>query len=79
MTTERYQIRVKGLLDPKLAGWFGDVEISHTAEGDSVMTGQVPDLAALHGLLIRCRDLGLTLISLNPVTQVTAIERGPNE
>jgi hypothetical protein len=33
--------------------------------GDSVLTGPVVDQAALHGLLKKVRDLGLSLLSVN--------------
>lgn len=64
MSTE-YVIRVRGQLDPKLSGWFGDLAIAHTADGDSLLTGRIVDQAALYGVLARCRDLGVTLISIN--------------
>lgn len=60
-----YEIRIKGQLDPKLSAWFGDFAISHTPNGDTLLTGMVIDQAALHGVLVRCRDLGVTLISIN--------------
>ena len=62
-----YQIRVKGLLDPKLAAWFGEFTISYTTNGDTLLTGMIIDQAALHGVLGRCRSLGMTLISMYPV------------
>jgi hypothetical protein len=65
--SNRYQIRVKGQLDPRLSAWFGDFNINHTPDGDSLLTGMVIDQAALHGILARCRDMGLTLISINPL------------
>lgn len=61
------QIRVKGYLSPRLSVWFGGFTVAHTADGDTLLTGNVVDQAALYGLLERCRDLGLTLISLNPL------------
>lgn len=62
-----YEIRVKGLLGAHLEAWFEDLKITNTPEGDSLLTGPVTDQAALYGLIARCRDLGLTLISLNPI------------
>jgi len=63
----RYQIRVKGHLRPEYANWFDAFELSHTPEGDTLLTGPCIDQAALYGLVLKCRDLGLTLIALNPV------------
>ncbi len=60
-----YQIRIKGHLDPKLSGWFSDFAVMHTPNGDTLLTGIVNDQAALYGLLERCRDFGVTLISVN--------------
>lgn len=62
-----YEFRVKGQIDPGLSAWLNGLTISQTPEGDSLLSGPVIDQAALHGLLARCRDLGLTLISFNPI------------
>ncbi len=62
-----YQIRVKGQLDPKLGAWFGNLVLTHTPDGDTLLNGEVIDQAALHGVLARCRDMGITLISVKPV------------
>jgi hypothetical protein len=62
-----YQIRVKNHLDTQWTGWFGGMTITLEGEGVTVLTGPVADQAALHGLLKRVRDLGLTLLSVNPV------------
>lgn len=61
----QYQIRLQGHLDPRWTGWFAGLEISHTAEGETLISGPVPDQAALHGLLRKVRDLGLPLISVH--------------
>lgn len=60
-----YQLKIKGHLDQKYSTWFGGLKFIHTAEGDTLLTCTIPDQAALHGILGRCRDLGLTLISVN--------------
>jgi uncharacterized RDD family membrane protein YckC len=60
-----YEIKVKGHLKEHWSDWLGGLEI--TREGDdSLLTGTVPDQAALHGILVQIRDLGLTLISITP-------------
>jgi len=59
----RYEIRVAGVLDDRWATWFNGLQLS--GEGDeTVIRGMLPDQPALHGLLTRVRDLGLSLISV---------------
>lgn len=60
-----YQIRLEGHLGDQWTGWFGDLVITLEENGDTLLTGPVPDQAALFGLLKRVRDLGLQLISVN--------------
>lgn len=62
--TCRYQIRVKGVLDTKWSDWFDGFTITPEANEDTLLDGEVPDQATLHGLLAKIRDLGLTLLSL---------------
>ena len=58
-----YRIKLKGLLDHKWSDWFEQMAIS--TEGDqTILTGPVADQAALHGVLIRIRDLNLRLLSV---------------
>lgn len=61
----RYQICIKDHLAPKLAAWFGNFTLQHTPDGHTLLIGSVCDQAALYGAVERCRDLGLTLISIN--------------
>lgn len=61
-----YQIRLEGHLSRQWTDWFDGLTITQTAEGDTLLTGPVVDQAALHGVLKKVRDLGLTLISVNP-------------
>ena len=70
-----YQIKVKGQLDPRFGAWFGNLALTHTPEGETLLSGEIIDQAALHGLLARCRDLGVTLISVNPVPAKSKMER----
>ena len=64
MTRTSYQMRVRGHLKPEWSDWFDGMDIEQTADGDTLITGEVRDQAALHGLLSRVRDLGLTLVSV---------------
>jgi hypothetical protein len=61
-----YQIRITGQLGSRWADWFEGLTI--TLDGsDTLITGPVVDQAALQGLLKRVRDLGMPLVSVNPV------------
>jgi hypothetical protein len=59
-----YEIRVRGHLSDKRAEWFDGLTIENQPDGEALITGPVADQAALHGLLIRIRDLGLPLLSV---------------
>ncbi|HYN88530.1 MAG TPA: hypothetical protein VER55_08360 [Ardenticatenaceae bacterium] len=59
-----YQIRVKGHLDDDWSGWFGNLTIDNQANGEALLTGAIADQAALFGVLIRVRDLGLPLVGV---------------
>ena len=62
-----YQIRVEGHLGQQWMDWFDGLTITLEENGDTLLTGPVADQAALHGLLKKVRDLGLTLVSVNRV------------
>lgn len=61
------EIRVKGQIDEQWSEWFEGLSVAHTEDGETVLTGSVLDQAALHGLLAKLRDLGLSLLSVNSV------------
>jgi len=59
-----YRIVLKGQLDPDWSDWFDGLTITPAASGETILSGPIADQAALHGLLIKIRDLGLPLLSL---------------
>ena len=60
-----YEIRLKGHLDDRWSDWFEGLTITLEEDGNTLLTGPVVDQSALHGLLKRVRDLGITLVSVN--------------
>lgn len=61
------EIRIKGRIDQQWSEWFEDLTITHTEQGETLLTGEVADQAALYGLLAKLRDLGLALLSVKHV------------
>ena len=62
----QYRIKLKKRLDDKWSDWFEQMALS-TGGGQTILTGPVADQAALHGLLIRIRDLNLTLLAVERI------------
>jgi hypothetical protein len=60
----RYELRVRGVLDPSWSAWFEGLRVSSDQAGQTTIAGPVADQAALHGLLAKIRDLGLELLSV---------------
>ena len=59
-----YALRVKGHLDPSFQDRFGGLRIEQQEAGTTLLSGSLPDQAALHGLLLQIVRLGLVLLSL---------------
>lgn len=59
-----YQITITGHLGRQWTEWFEGMTIAPQEDGNTRLTGEVADQAALHGLLKRVRDLGLPLLSV---------------
>jgi hypothetical protein len=55
-------IVVQGHLDEHWREWFDDMAVTPLAGGRTELSGTVVDMAALHGILTRIRDLGLPLL-----------------
>lgn len=62
---EHYEIKIRGHLDTGWSAWFAGLTLTHLEGDATLLSGSLPDQAALHGLLERIRDLNLTLISVN--------------
>ena len=74
-----YQIRTQGRISERWSDWFEGMDLSHQADGTTVIRCPGIDQAALHGLLTKVRDLGLQLISVTPLDPAEAADpgRGP--
>jgi hypothetical protein len=63
---ELFEIRVAGHLSENWASRFDGLSIRQEPEVETVITGML-DQAALQGVFVKIRDLGLRIISVNPV------------
>ena len=59
-----YRIRIQGRLERRWSTWFDGMSLTHGSDGTTVLRGQVGDQAALHGLIQKVGDLGLTLLEV---------------
>ncbi len=59
------EVRVKGVIPPEWTDWFEDLAILTPSPDETVLVGELPDQAALYGLLARLRDLCFELRSVD--------------
>lgn len=64
---QHYEIRIEGHVRLDWSHWFTDLIIRHDESGETVITGFLPDQTALHGVLLKIRDLGLTLVAIKRI------------
>jgi hypothetical protein len=62
-----YQVRIEGHVNLDWSASFEDVTVQHTEDGQTVLIGALPDQTALHGVLIRIRDLGISLVEVKRI------------
>ena len=67
MNKECYEIRIKSHLGPRTANAFAEFAIRYDPNGETILTGQVVDQAALHGILMKIRDLNLVLVAVRSI------------
>jgi len=61
-----YEIRLEGELPGRWSNWFDGLTVTWQ-DGETLLRGPVADQAALHGLLRKVRDTGLTLVAVNQI------------
>ena len=49
------EVRVKGVIEPTWIDWFADLVVVSSSPDETVLAGDLPDLAALYGLLARLK------------------------
>ena len=64
-----YEIWLQGYLGESSLVWFDNFSIIYTEKGPRILLGLIEDQAAMHGVLTRICDLGLTLISFHRLNE----------
>jgi hypothetical protein len=64
-----YEVQVEGVLDSSWSDWFEGLQIQNQ-DGDTVLSGILLDQPALHGILDKVRDLGLSIIAVRRLPYV---------
>lgn len=68
MNTERtltsYLICLRGKLDLELVSWFPELSLTDEADKETWLVGELPDQAALLGILFRIHNLNLQILSV---------------
>jgi len=62
---EIYEIRIQGHLQDKWSEWFHGMKLTRQNDGTTTLSGPLPDQTALHGILLKIRDMNLKLISVS--------------
>lgn len=62
-----YEIRVKGHINRVRSAWFENLAITNKTDGTATLRGQFADQSALHGVLIKIRDMNLPLITVQQI------------
>jgi hypothetical protein len=75
---QRYQFCFRGRLGPTIRTAFPALQARAEA-GDTVLTGVLPDQAALYGVLAEAEALGLELIEVRPVPAARSGPSAPDQ
>lgn len=62
-----YHIRLKGYLSQQWMNWFDGLTVTLEEDGNTLLSCPAVDQSALHGILKKIRDLGMPLLSVNPI------------
>jgi hypothetical protein len=58
------EIHIKGKIDSNWSDWFGELEIQENTGNETVLIGQLPDMAAVYGVISRLGSLVIPLVSV---------------
>jgi hypothetical protein len=66
---ETYEIRITGHLEDRWAEWFEPMTVQADEDGTTSLVGCLPDQTALHGVLLKIRNMNLKIISVHQIDE----------
>jgi hypothetical protein len=72
----RVRVRVQGELPSGWSAVLAGLAVDPSPDGTTLVSGELPDQAAVHGLLGSIRDLGLSLISAETIAIPSSSQLG---
>ncbi len=66
---ERYEIYIKGHLSASWSDWFDGLTVTNLDGGEAIISGAIPDQAALYAVLNRMYALNLILLEVRRVAR----------
>jgi hypothetical protein len=69
MPAQKYRIRIHSHLDERWTDWFEGMTIQHAANDETMLIGILQDQSALYGILMKIRDLGLSLVAVEQIDE----------
>ena len=61
----RTEIHVKGKINPNWSDWFGELQMQECACDETILRGNLPDMAAVYGVISRLGSLVIPLVAVN--------------
>lgn len=66
------EIHVKGKIDPNLSDWFGELQMQENTQDETILSGKLPDMSAVYGVISRLGSLVIPLLSVTCVEEAEA-------
>jgi hypothetical protein len=59
------KIHVKGRINPNWSDWFGELQMQENNSDETILLGELPDMAAIYGVISRLGSLAIPLVSVD--------------
>jgi len=66
------EIRVKGKINPNWLDWFGELHMQEDMCNETILRGNLPDMAAVYGVISRLGSLVIPLVSVTGFEELDA-------